>query len=179
MQILVSIGSIVKAGSWPLLNINAMHKGDIINYGSRGSTKLGKFFCVFSLIPPHEGGAQTDDPPYLAGLKTAKSDNKVIRSCNCYRGKVNKLHDFCIWAFYTWIGILLNVFRCSHEMESMQRSCENFEPMVLHQINFMIPPWWWFVDPPINGTWNWVIPPKIRSQNWVIPPTDSVDPRLP
>ncbi len=43
-------------------------KGDIINYGSRGSTKLVKFFCVF-IDPPDEASAQTDDPPHLAGMK--------------------------------------------------------------------------------------------------------------
>ncbi len=40
----------------------------------------------------------------------------------------------------------------------MQRSCKNFEPMILRQINFRFPTWSWFADPPtINGTWNWVI----------------------
>ena len=62
----------------------SMHKGDIINYGSRGSTKLGKFSSVFSLIPPDEGGAQMDDPPHLAGLKIVDPASTVPQKVHLY-----------------------------------------------------------------------------------------------
>ncbi len=42
-------------------------KGDIINYGSQGSTKLGKFFCVFSLIPPTKVVLKRMIPPIWCG----------------------------------------------------------------------------------------------------------------
>ena len=45
------------------------NKGDIINYGSRGSTKLGKISCVFSLIPPMKVVHKRMIPPHSAGLK--------------------------------------------------------------------------------------------------------------
>ncbi len=70
--------------------------------GAGGLLNWAKFYYSFSLVPPDESGAQTDDPPHSAGLKIVDPPHRPAKyavevpliinwSCNCYRGKENRL----------------------------------------------------------------------------------------
>ncbi len=122
---------------------------NILSFNSQGLVDCG--VCLYSLreisltmgagglinwanFPPSFPGAQTDDAPYSAGLKFVDPlTHPRIMHVSVTREKTQFDSELLIK---------------SHKRESVRHSCGNSELMILHHTNFMIPLWWWFLDPP-------------------------------